>query len=172
MIYNTKFFYYDINGYITRISNVKEDTTDSYVEIEDKFLEDFFNKPITDITKYNIKYFEKLVNGENVEKEISNKFNSFIILPKTNAYNNDVTLEHRKNYWRLHIKDDVKIDPNKNLYFYITLKNNINFYLATLCFNVNSRLHINFTTVEEENLYLLNVITTPIVKSYGIKELQ
>lgn len=167
MIIATTFFYYDDNGYITRISNVNDDPENRYLEIDNNILEDFFSKPIRDITKYNIKYFQKIINGENVEKEtITNKNNSFLILPKVTHYNNEITLEHTKDGWHIHNKNNLNLD----LYFYITLKNNINFYLRCLYFNLNNKLVDEFIFEEEKNIDLINIITENKFKSYGIKE--
>ena len=118
---------------------------------------------------YKIDYFFNLKNGV-IQKEENTIYTlSFLhVIPLVDHFKNEITLIHRRNFWELKIRDDVKYE-NSNLTFFLSKKDDPSYFYSYITFDLNN-LKLDFKNNFEYDLKNFSVVTMKKFNSYGIKE--
>lgn len=176
-VYNTSFVYFDDTGTVHGISNIISEQFKNF-EIDNVLVEDFYTyKKI--LANYNIEYFYNLSKGvielEQEQKIIDSNL-SLQMIPRTVAYNNEVTIEHdlTNKEWILKFRDDIidKFDIISKLVFFVTKNNDPYFlYRSFVVVSTDKNLiKVKFETEKEHNLKKISLFTIKKFNSYGVKE--
>lgn len=179
VVYNSSFIYFDDAGEVHGLSNVLSDQYKNF-EIDTSLIEDFFlNKK--NFKNYNIDYFFNLSKGviELEEEQTVIESNlSLYLIPRTSAYNNELTIDHdvKNSKWIITIRKDVvdKLDIISNLVFFVTKANDPYFLYRSFSVATNEikdNVEINFNTEEENSLTNISLLTVKKFNSYGVKEI-
>lgn len=178
-IYNTLFIQYTDEGNVVSITNTP-DNSFRFFEIDLNLVTDFLFGGTKDPKKYKIDYFFNLSKGvvvDDVEQEVT-KNNLPYLLPRTNAFNNEITLVHdsKNSQWSVYIRDDVKDKLNviSDMSFFVVKKDDPCFFYRFFSVPrkelILSKIDIPFLYDEETDISNISVITEKRFNSYGIKE--
>lgn len=175
-IYNSSFIYFDSDGTVHGISNVASEQFKNF-EIDNSLVESFYNhKKI--LANYNIEYFFNLTKGvvlAEEEKVIESNLNLYLI-PRTTAYNNEVTVEHDliNQKWIVKFRNDVcdKFDIVSKIVFFVTKHSDPYFlYRSFVVTPSNKSIEIKFETKQEHSLKEISLFTVKKFNSYGVKDI-
>jgi hypothetical protein len=179
--YTTMLVQYDDQGQVHFISNAYNTEYKNF-QINLSLIEEFLSGGKKNPKKYKIDYFFNISKGliEVEEEQEIVKSSLPYVIPHTNSFNNEITLEHNASLgWTLHIRPDAldKLDIVNNLLFYICKKNNPHFLYGSIHITnlkdtlLNNQIYIKFNTLIEENLDNFSVVINPyIFKSFGVRE--
>lgn len=166
-VYTSTYLQYDSESKIVNISNEKI-TGENVLEIDNELIKDFQTGK-KQFSNYKIEYFFNLKNGI-VQKEETVLYTvPFLnVLPLVDHFKNEITLLHNKSSWELKIRDDLKYD-NFKLLFYLTKKDDPSYFYSQLAFDLNN-LKLEFKNSFEYDLKKFSVAVMKKFNSYGVKE--
>lgn len=156
------------DGSVIKIDNCVDPEYKAF-EIEYELVKQIYDSR-KDLSKYKIDYFYNLSKGieEVVHDEMEIKTDMPFVVPITDSYNNEITLEYQTitDCWVLHVRPDVadKIDLVNELRFYITKKDDPHFLVNEFSISLNDEVKLT------EHLKDFSLVAVDkIFKSYGVK---
>ena len=177
VIYDHMFIHYDDSGAVHLISNVESQDKNNF-RIRLDLIEDFLAGR-RQCKKFKIEFFFNLSKGiiTSEEQIVSTNEKGLHLIPATDAYHNEVTIEHCADEWNIVVNETAKdvLGIIKSLIFFVVEKNNPYHMYKNITVGVDDlkegNARIKFTISQEANLDLISLVTQKKFKSYGIKEL-
>lgn len=176
VVYDHMFIHYDDSGAVHLISNVESQDKNNF-SIKLDLIEDFLTGK-RQCQKFKIEFFFNLSKGiiTSEEQIVSTNEKGLHLIPITDGYHNEVTVEHCAEEWNIIVNETAndKLEIIKGLLFFVVEKDNPYHMYKTIVISTDNlkegNTRIKFTIPQEGNLDLISLVTQKKFKSYGIKE--
>lgn len=169
---NTRFLYYNVDGFITSILNYKNESM-PYLEVPFEKVKDFISGK-KDYSRFKIDYFQL----PNISIDVDNEVQSFHLyfVPALTDSNVQLKITHTDSSWKFETSLDGKAIINQRnsdyVYkFYVTKNNDMNLLIRIIEISSSDLLNgtqISFESELEKNLSNVSIVVNKIFYSYGI----